>query len=144
MLVWRVARCKMRLLVFLLVNSVIRTGASRWVGFLRSSICLPSRLPREFLAPDKTPTFEQDFQASNCSAPMRAKQMFFENLHSLKLTANAPENRPGPTKETGIPIIFFQMRAASFREGIEVGDLSFFVAWSRYGSSCLDWCTKSA
>ena len=37
-------------------------------------------------------------------------------LPSLKLTANAPENRPSQ-KETSLPIIPFQVRAVSFGEG---------------------------
>ncbi len=38
-------------------------------------------------------------------------------LHSLKLTAKAPENRPDPKGNDHIPTIHFQVRAVSFRKG---------------------------
>lgn len=43
---------------------------------------------------------------------MRAKQMFFENLHSLKLTANAPENQ-GLQDEMFFQTTFFQVLLVS-------------------------------
>ena len=40
----------------------------------------------------------------------------FFSLHSLKLTAKAPENRPSQ-KEIHLPTIDFQGQTVSFREG---------------------------
>ena len=49
----------------------------------------------------------------------------YDEVHSLELTANAPENRPGPKrKRESIPTIQFQVRkAVSFREGNDCREL---------------------
>ena len=41
----------------------------------------------------------------------------FHGVPSLKLTAKAPENRPGPKGKFHLPTIHFLMRTVSFREG---------------------------
>ena len=47
------------------------------------------------------------------------KLWFSQIWYSLKLTANAPENRPGPKrKRESLPTIHVQGRSVSFREGI--------------------------
>ena len=54
-------------------------------------------------------------------------------VHSLKLTANAPENRPSQ-KETSIPTIHFQVRTVSFREGhtLSVHGSSLTMIWGKH------------
>ena len=50
---------------------------------------------------------------------IKKKEMMMKKtiiIHSLKLTAKAPENRPSQ-KENCIPTIHFQVRYVSFREG---------------------------
>ena len=61
------------------------------------------------------------------------KWWFSQIWYSLKLTANAPENRPGPKrKRESLPTIHVQGRSVSFREGIWC-----IFCWIDYVPVCL-------
>ena len=66
------------------------------------------------MEPKHHPVAIPKFISQTSSFPF--KMLIFQGVPSLKLTANAPENRPSQ-KETSIPTIHFQVQAVSFREG---------------------------
>ena len=66
------------------------------------------------MEPKHHPVAIPKFISQTSSFPF--KMLIFQGVPSLKLAANAPENRPSQ-KETSIPTIHFQVQAVSFGEG---------------------------